>query len=293
MTVAMFPWRSASFGLLFGCVLLVSLASLQAAAQDDKTSCMDADLKGYAELGFCLPPEVAVNPEAVTVANYSEGREVRASMLFNESKVFLHLLYPCPAPKALLEPAELRSRLEAFAPVMGSANYSSSELNITGMPALWGQVENTVFAAYQPANRTIAFLLMDGRMNETVMASFLSSLMIAINESKSPLPPGFCGEPEATEPEAPESVNALTNNSLLSNNPLTESNALTQNNPLTKNNLLTSNNPPTNDNPLVDNNTTPAEARQSKFESGKARMAADMEAAKERLAAAKENIRGF
>jgi hypothetical protein len=293
MTDVMFPRKSALLMLLFGCVMLVFMTSLQAAAEGENNSCMAADLKGYAELDFCLPPEVVVNPEAITVANYSEGREVRASMLFNDSNVFLHLLYPCPAPTTLLEPADLHSRIEAFAPVLGTANYSSTELNITGRPALWGQMENTIFVAYQPANQTIALLLMDGRLNETVMASFLEYLQIAINESKSPLGPGYCNETTTALPQAPESVKPVTNASLLpkslltEDNELAESTALTESNPLMNNSMLTDNNPP------VTNNTSATEASQEKFEAGKARMAADMQAAEKKLEQAKKELRGF
>ena len=288
MTDLMFSRRSALLMLLFGCVMMVFVISLQAAAESKNTSCMAADLKGYAELDFCLPPEVAVNPEAITVANYSEGREVRASMRFNESNVFLHLLYPCPSPTALLDPADLRSQIEAFAPVLSTANYSSTELNITGRPALWGQMENTIFAAYQPANQTIALLLIDGRLNEDVMASFLESLQIAINESKSPLGPGYCNETAvAPQPQAPESVKPVTNATLLPKSPSTEDNARAESNPLMNNNALADNSP------LVTNNTSENEASQEKFEAGKARMAADMQAAEEKLEQAKKGVRGF
>lgn len=277
MTDGMFSRRSALLMLLYGCIMLIFMVSLQAAAQGETTSCMAADLKGYAELDFCLPPEVAVNPEAITVANYTEGREVKASMLFNESNVFLHLLYPCPAPMALLEPADLRSRIAVFAPVLETANYSSTELSIAGRPALWGQLENTIFAAYQPANQTIALVLMDGRMNETVMVSFLESLQIIINESESPLWPGYCAETSPAQPQAQESVNPGTNSSPLSNNPLTEDNALTENNALMSNDLLTDNSQ------QVTNNASTAGTKQSEYEAGKARMAADIEAAKQKL----------
>jgi len=287
MTDLMFSRRSALLMLLFGCVMMVFMTSVQAAAESKNTSCMAADLKGYAEVDFCLPPEVAVNPEAITLANYSEGREVRASMLFNKSNVFLHLLYPCPAPTTLLNPADLRSRIEAFAPVLSTANYSSTELNITGRPALWGQMENNIFVAYQPANQTIALLLMDGRLNEDVMASFLESLQIAINESKSPLEPGYCNETAvAPQPQAPESVKPVTNATLLPKSTSTEDNALTESNPL-------DNNPLVENNPLVANNTSETLASQEKFEAGKARMAADMQAAEEKLEEAKKGVRGF
>ncbi len=63
----------------------------------------------YAELGFCLPPQVVVEPESVEEVNYTSGREVRASMLLNGSRVSLHLLYPCQAPQTKLEPEALKS----------------------------------------------------------------------------------------------------------------------------------------------------------------------------------------
>lgn len=278
MTDVMFPRGSALLMLLFGCFMLVFMTSLQAAAEGENTSCIGADLEGYAELGFCLPPEIIVDSAgAVDVTNYTEGRDVMAPMLFNESKVVLYLLYPCHAPNALLEPADLRSRIEAFAPVFSTANYSSTELNITGRPALWGQMNNVIFAAYQPANQTIALLLMDGRLNETVMVSFLESLRIVINESASPLWPGYCAEAAPAQPQAPESVKPVTNASVLPENPLTEDNALTESDSLMNNNLLT------DDNALITNNTSTTESKQNEYEAGKARMAADIEAAQQKL----------
>jgi len=65
MTIAILPCRSVplELKLLFISILLCLLAFLPAAAQEDNITCTSADLGGYAELGFCLPENVIVEPE--------------------------------------------------------------------------------------------------------------------------------------------------------------------------------------------------------------------------------------
>jgi hypothetical protein len=246
--------------LLFGCFLLFVLGSMTVGAQADKYSCMNADMKGYAELAFCLPPEVNVNPESLAEANYTEGRDVQASLLFNESRVYVHLVYPCQALKGELGTEDLRSALESFDPALMNASYSPNPLNISGKNALWGQDENRIFVAYQPSSQTIAVIFMDESLSESAMESFLGSFQINVNEGSSPLTPGYCGEPTEVPAEvAPATVVPETTKGVSGQKPL---------------------------------QGPGAEARMGRLESSQEKMASDMEAAQERLAAMKERLGG-
>ncbi|VVB66851.1 Uncharacterised protein [uncultured archaeon] len=260
MTITILPCRSASLGLrlLFISILLCLLASLPAAAQGDNVTCTSADMGSYAELGFCLPENVVVEPETLDEVNYTAGREVRASLRLNGSEVSLHLLYPCQAPQMELGPAAMRSLLEAYDPAMLQANYSDSNLSIGNRSALWGEVANQIFVAYQPTNRTPALILMDGNMSDALMVGFLADLRITPKEGSSPLPPGYCPDSMV----APAEVNGKGN---LSANAEASSQL----------------------------GETTGESTQTKLMTGREKMAADMQAAKERMAATKKTMLTF
>jgi hypothetical protein len=263
MTISILSCRSATLGLklLFGFFLLCLLVSMQAAAQDKNVTCIGADMGSYAQLGFCLPPLVVVEPEAVNEGNYTSGKEVRASLLLNGSRVVLHLLYPCQAPQSLLDAASMKSLLKGYDSAMAQASYSNETLAVGGMPALGGMIGNQIFVAYQPTNQTPALVLMDGNTSEEILVDFLKNLRITLKEGTSPLTAGYC--PDTTTPTAPAQINTQA---------------------AAENNAASS---------QVATQTTPAEARQAAFEANKEKMASDMEAAKEKLAAAKEKMRGF
>jgi hypothetical protein len=172
--------------LLFCCIALGLMTALSAAADQNKDVCTGAEMGDYAKMVFCLPPEVAVEPESMAESNYTDGREVGASMLLDGYRVELHLLYPCLAPQRELAPAELKPYLEAFDPIMSQTVYNESE---TG-PALLGRLGNRNLIAYQPNNVTVALILTDVNMSANLMASFLGNLSIAVNEGITP--PGNC-----------------------------------------------------------------------------------------------------
>jgi hypothetical protein len=225
MKYAILPCRSISLGptLLFGCILLGLLTALPAAAQDKNVTCVGASMGSYAELGFCLPPQVVVEPESVEEANYTAGREVSASMLLNGSRVSLHLLYPCQAPESSLDPESLKSLIAAYDPVLMQMNYSDSLLSISGLPAIWGQLANQkIIAAYQPTNQTPALIVLDGSMNEETMAEFLQYLQITVKEGSSPLFQGYCPDTTSVSAEVkpadaePETVNVENNTAVSS-----------------------------------------------------------------------------
>jgi len=273
MTILNLSGRSANLGpkLLLSCLLLCLLMSVQAAAQDKNVTCIAAsvpsDENAYAELAFCLPPQVSVEPEQSAVANYTSGREVRTSILLNGSRVVVHLLYPCQAPQSMLDAAAMKSLLDAYDSAMASAVYSNETLAVGGMPGYGGMVGDQIFVAYQPTNQTPALVQLDGNMNEENMVAFLQYLRITLKEGTSPLTAGYCPDTTATTttttPAAPAQVDTQT----AAANALADSQIGTQ--------------------------TTPAETREATFESKKEKMASDIEAAKEKLALAKEKMRGY
>lgn len=234
------------------CVLIGLLSSFPAAGDGVKLTNISAPLKDYAELGFALPANVDVETETLSEENYTSGRELMASLLLNGSRVTLHLLYPCQAPQTMLEPAAMRSLLEAYNPALAQANYSSELLSVGGMPAVGGMVQNQIFVAYQPTNQTPALVVMDGGIDEEILVDFLQYLRITVNEGASLLMPGYCPDTTKVNSQASATSNAAAGGV-----------------------------------------ATPAEARKTTFESNKEKMAADMQAAKEKLAAAKERMRGF
>ncbi len=241
--------------ILLGCILCGLLTSLPAASQDENLTCTGAEMKSYADLVFCLPPAVeAAAASAVEEGNYTAGREVSAALLLNGSRVSLHLLYPCQAPAAELEPAAMKSLLEAFDPAMKQANYFDSLLSIGNRPAIGGQVADQIFAAYQPVNQTVALILMDVNMSQDLMVSFLSGLSITPKDGSSPLSAGYCQDTTAVSTASKETAPSDTK-------------AASQ--------------------------LSPAEARAAQFEAAKAKMAADMEAARKKLEATKGSMMGF
>lgn len=253
--------RSGLIGLmlLLGCLQLNLMTAFPAAASDVKLVNTSAPLKDYAELGFTLPTNVAVETETLNEVNYTSGREVRASLLLNGSRVVVHLLYPCQAPQSMLDAAAMKSLLEAYNSDMAQASYSNETLAVGGMPAVGGMVGNQIFVAYQPTNQTPALVQLDSNMSDENLVAFLQYLRITVKEGASPLTAGYC--PDSTATTAPAQVS-------------TESTAT--------NNVAAG--------PAAQ---TPAEVREATFEAKKEKMAADMEAAKEKLAAAKEKMRGF
>lgn len=190
--------------LLFCCVTLGILTALSMAADQKKDVCTGAEMGDYAKLVFCLPPEVAVEPENMAESNYTGGREVGASMLLDGKRVELHLLYPCEAPQKELDPAELKPYLEAFDPIMAQTVYNESE---TG-PALLGQLGNRNVIAYQPNNETVALITVDVNMSASLMASFLGNLSISVNEGFAP--PGNCPGSEQAADATVDTAQAAT-----------------------------------------------------------------------------------
>ncbi len=213
MKFAILSSRSAPLGIvLLCCIILGLLTVLPAAAQSDNltrvTMPMSDKTNNYAELAYILPSRVNVEAETLDVLNYTGGKEVKASILLNGSRVSLYLLYPCQPPQTLLEPEALKSLLAASDPAILQANYSDSLLGISGLPAIWGQMATQIFAAYQPTNQTAAVVVMDGTLPEETMADFLGNMSITPNEGVSPLMPGYCPDTTVAAAAAPVSEEA-------------------------------------------------------------------------------------
>ena len=104
MKFAILSGRSAPLGIvLFCCIILGLLTVLPAAAQSDNltrvTMPMSDKTNNYAELAYILPTRVNVEADTLQVLNYTGGKEVKASILLNGSRVSLYLLYPCQPPQ--------------------------------------------------------------------------------------------------------------------------------------------------------------------------------------------------
>jgi hypothetical protein len=169
--------------LLFCCImagLMAGFASAQENATNNNT-CTGAELGIYANMAFCLPPEVLVEPETIGEANYSSGSEVAASMLLDGNRVELHLLYPCQPPQVELEAVDLKPYLEAYDPVFAQAIYNESVTS----PVLVGQLGNLKFVANQ-RNQTLFLVTADMNLSDVIWGAFLENLMISINEGVAP-----------------------------------------------------------------------------------------------------------
>jgi len=167
---------------------------MPAAAQNESFTPFVADLKDYAELSFALPSEVVVEAESLFEDNYTEGRYVAASLLLNESRVYIFLLYPCQAPETWLNALGVKSAIEGFNAGLNQTIYSPTPLNISDQPAIWGQIGNQILVAYQPSVQTVSIIFIDQNVTESVVEYLLGSLQINVSESSSPLWPGYCGE---------------------------------------------------------------------------------------------------
>lgn len=179
---------------------------MPAAAQAESFTPFVAPLKDYAELSFALPTEVAVEPESISEANYTEGRYVTASLLLNGSRISLFLIYPCQAPETELNAAGLKVLVDGFEPGLKQTVYSPSPLNISDQPAIWGQIGNQILVAYQPSNETFSLTFIDVNVTDDVMEYLLCSLQITVNDASSPLWPGYCAGDEVVEAAPAQTV---------------------------------------------------------------------------------------
>jgi hypothetical protein len=203
MKIAIMPCRSASIGLmmLFGCLLLCLLTCVPASAQEENIAGVGGEFYDYAAFSFAVPKELEdmVEAEYLYEENYTKGRYVAASLLFNDSRVWILLLYPCDAPQGDLDAAGLKSAVEGFNSGYNQTVYSPTPLNISDRTGIAGQYGNQILVAYQPSNQTVSMILIDVNVTEDFLEYFPQSLQITVNESSSPLWPGYCTGDEVTE----------------------------------------------------------------------------------------------
>lgn len=256
----------ADMKLLLGCFLLCLLTALSAAAQGTDLTCQSVDMAGYANASFCLPTGVSVVNEDLAEVNYTEGREVKALLRFDMSEIYLHLLYPCIISAEMSE-SEIKSHIEAYDPQIKIAGYGAESIVVNGKPAVWGNVGNWTFVAYQPADNAIMLMYLDDSLPGEVGSGFLEGLEVSVNQAVTPLPPGYCSN--ANPGQTAETYAAYGNVSSYSKSDI--------------------------DYDLVNNNYQKpnAEARMERFEAAKEQMVSDMEDTKERLNEAKENLGGY
>jgi hypothetical protein len=249
---------------LLGGFLLCVLIAMPAAAESMDLTCRSADMAGYANVSFCLPAGVSVSQEDLSEANYTEGREVKALLLFDMSEVHLHLLYPCDISGGMQE-SDIKSQIEAFDPDIEATSYNDLPLSVNGQPALWGQSGNWTFVAYQVAGNALALVYFEEGLPEEILSSFLETLEINVNQAASPLQPGYCTELSSEQKAKPavvyEDVSSYSNSDV--------------------------------DYDLHNSQETNAEARMERFEATKERMMSEMEETKERLEETQGRLNGY
>jgi len=256
--------------VLLGCLLLCPLIALPVAAQSTGQTCQSTDMAGYADAAFCLPTWVSTVLEDLAEANYTTGREVKALLLFDESEVYLHLLYPCVIHAGLSE-LELKSEIETYDPHIAAAGYGAQPITIGGLPAVWGRVGNWTFISYQPADNVLALIYFEEGLPQEIGSSFLNSLNININQTVSPLWPGYCYQTPIAKVEPVAVYGNASNYSQNYNYNGQEEMNYGQQYP----------------------QGPEAEARLTRFEATKERMMSNMEDTKERLDETKERLEGY
>lgn len=250
--------------LLLGCFLLCILTALSACAQDTNLVCQSVDMAGYASVNFCLPSDVSVTQEDLAEVNYTEGREVKSLLLLNGNEVYLHLIYPCDI-KAGLSESEVKSSIEAFDHEIKLSGYSPEPISISGRPAVWGQSGNWTFTAYQPVDMALAVIYFPESLNQDLISRFLEGLEISVNETVSPLWPGYCIQ-ERLQRTEDKALPALIKTD--------------------EGNYSNGNQPKFQESPE-------AEKRLARFEATRERMMSDMEETKKRLEETEENLGGI
>lgn len=188
------------------CIVLGLLIANLAAAQEESyihlTMPLGDETDTYAELGTIVPSAFDVEPYEQKILNYTGGKDIKTSILLNGSRIDIFLLYPCQPPASLLDAEGLISLLATVDANILLANYSQSELYIDDRPAIWGILGGSLFAAYQPTNQTAALIVMDANIDEDTIFDFLLNMNIIVDESMTPIPPGYCADATAAADQA-------------------------------------------------------------------------------------------
>jgi hypothetical protein len=190
--------------ILLGCLVLISLTGISGSAQEEEIVGYGFGLKEYAEVSFAIPVEFdeMVQAESLDEGNYSEGKYVGASLLFDDSRVSILLLYPCDLAGEELDAFGLVSALTGFNKAYDQAVYSEDPINISGQQAYVGQLEGQLILVYQPSDLTVSAIFIDENINEEALDYFVPSLQIKVDEAITPLYPEYCAGIQ-TETAAP------------------------------------------------------------------------------------------
>jgi len=201
--------------ILLGSLVLISFAGILGSAQEGQEEEIVGygfGLKEYAEVSFAIPAEFdeMVQAESLEEGNYSEGKYVVASLLFDDSRVFMLLLYPCGLAGEELDALGLVSALNGFNRAYEEAVYSEDPINISGRQAYVGQLEDQLIMVYQPSDLTVSAIFIDENVNAEALDYFVPSLQITVNEAVTPLYPEYCaGIQAAREPLAQPATGAV------------------------------------------------------------------------------------
>jgi hypothetical protein len=198
---------SGGLKILLGCLVLISLTGISGSAQGEQEGEIVGygfGLKEYAEVSFAIPAEFdeMVQAESLEEGNYSEGKYVGASVLFDESRVSILLLYPCDLTGEELDAFDLVSALNGFNKAYDQAVYSEDPINISGQQAYVGQLEGQLIIVYQPSDLTVSAIFIDENINEEALDYFVPSLQINVDEAITPIYPEYCAGIQ-TETAAP------------------------------------------------------------------------------------------
>lgn len=217
--------RSASGVLLIlvWCLVFISFTGISGSAQEEQEEQEEEivwygfSLREYAEVSFAIPAEFdeMVQAESLDEGNYSEGKYVVASLLFDDKRVFMLLLYPCWLSGEELDGLGLVSALAGFNKAYEQAAYSEDPINISDRQAYVGQLDDQLIMVYQPSDLTVSAIFIDENITAEALDYFVPSLKITVNEAITPLYPEYCagiqaaGEPpaqpatEVVQPEQP------------------------------------------------------------------------------------------
>ncbi len=265
-TIAANAWNIGAnrFRLLLCCFFMCLLAVLPGASQEDNLTCQSISVAGYANVAFCLPSEVSVVLEDLAEANYTKGREAKALLILNSNEVYLHLLYPCTIHAGLSE-SEIKSHIEAYDPHIKTAGYIVSPLAVNNWQAVWGEIGNWTFVAWQAADNALALMYLDTNMPDEIQSNFLQSLDISVDQTISPLSPEYCQQMNLNQTAQP---------AIISRDSITGSYVSAEGN-------------------LSNYQGSEAEAGTARFEETRERMAYEMEETRQRLDETKERLEGY
>ncbi len=114
-------------------------------------------------------------------------------MLLDGNRVGLHLIYPCAGIQTKMSRTELKGFLNTYDSALAETKYNDSYPE----PDVWGMIGNQLVVGHQKNNQTVILVLMDMNISEPTKVDFLDNLSITLNESATPITPGYCTDTTA------------------------------------------------------------------------------------------------